>query len=217
MIPEYTQFADEWEAAWNAHDMDRIMSHYTDDIVFRSRKAFPHLGLGELRGKDQLRDYWTAALNRQPNLAFRVKEVLGGHNMAVIVYRNQRDVLAAETVYFATNGLVEMASACHDSWADPDPYRIKVDLWAVAGKEDAFAAFEQKAPAAMSRYGGKAIAITNPETGPTERHVLQFPTRSAFEAYRDGPEAAALQADRERCIARTEIAEVELNHDGTEP
>ncbi|ABD54466.1 nuclear transport factor 2 family protein [Jannaschia sp. CCS1] len=216
MIPEYTQFARDWEAGWNAHDLDRIMAHYTEDVVFRSRKAVPHLGIGELRGKTQLRAYWSAALKQQPDLTFHVESILGGHDMMVIVYRNHREVLAAETVFFAANGLVEMASACHEDRADPAPYRITVDLWAVAGQEDAFAAFEQRALAAMARYGGKVIAINKPKTGPTERHVLQFPTRSAFDAYRNGPEATAQKADRVRCVAHTEINEVDPTQDGSE-
>lgn len=215
MILDYDTFAQEWEANWNSHDLDRIMGHYSDDIVFRSRKAFAHLGLGELRGKNQLRDYWFAALKSQPDLRFEVQNVLGGHNMAVIIYLNHRKVLAAETVYFDETGMVVLASACHDSWVDPDPYRIVVNLWVVAGQEAAYASFERKAFAAMSSYGGTVIEVTTPETGPTERHVLQFPTRRAFEAYRAGPEAVSLQVERELCIERTEIAEVSL--DPSEP
>ena len=29
-------FAEEWITAWNTHDLDRILSHYAEDIVFRS-------------------------------------------------------------------------------------------------------------------------------------------------------------------------------------
>jgi ketosteroid isomerase-like protein len=29
-------FAEDWIAAWNAHDLDRVLSHYADDIVFLS-------------------------------------------------------------------------------------------------------------------------------------------------------------------------------------
>ena len=31
------QFAAGWIAAWNGHDLDQILSHYTDDVVFRSK------------------------------------------------------------------------------------------------------------------------------------------------------------------------------------
>ncbi|MBB96530.1 MAG: hypothetical protein CML68_18275 [Rhodobacteraceae bacterium] len=108
------EFAAEWERGWNSHDLDLIMSHYSDDIVFRSRKAVALTGDGEMRGKDALQAYWAAALQKQPDLAFRVQTVFEGHGMIVIVYLNHRDVLAAETLYFGADGLVYQAAACHE-------------------------------------------------------------------------------------------------------
>lgn len=107
------EFAREWEAAWNAHDLDRIMSHYADDVEFRSRKALSLVGRGEVQGKAALRAYWAAALERQPDLRFHVLEVFEGHDMLVITYRNHRGVLAAETLYFDETGAVFRAAACH--------------------------------------------------------------------------------------------------------
>ena len=110
---DYDAFAIEWEAAWNSHDLDRILAHYAGDVVFRSQKAMRLVGHGELRGKDALRAYWARALEAQPALSFVVVDVLHGHGMMVITYRNQRDVLAAETLRFGPDGLVAEASACH--------------------------------------------------------------------------------------------------------
>lgn len=106
-------FAEEWEAAWNAHALDRILSHYSHDIIFRSQKAMRLLGHGEIRGKDDLRAYWTQALKQQPDLSFVVVDVFKGHGMMVITYENQRGVLAAETLRFGVDGLIVEASACH--------------------------------------------------------------------------------------------------------
>ena len=38
MIPQSfaNQFATEWIAAWNAHDLDRVLSHYEDDFEMSS-------------------------------------------------------------------------------------------------------------------------------------------------------------------------------------
>jgi ketosteroid isomerase-like protein len=107
------EFASEWEAAWNSHDLDRIMAHYHDDIVFRSAKAKALVGRGTLHGKAELRAYWDKALTNQPRLTFTVVDVFSGHAMAVLTYRNHNDVLAAETLRFAADGLVVEASACH--------------------------------------------------------------------------------------------------------
>lgn len=110
---DFDAFAEAWEAAWNSHDLDRILAHYADTVTFRSQKAVRLVGTGELRGKEALRAYWAKALAAQPDLSFVVVDVLHGHGMLVITYRNHRDVLAAETLRFGPDGLVIEASACH--------------------------------------------------------------------------------------------------------
>lgn len=110
---DFSAFAEAWEVAWNSHDLDHILAHYSEDVTFRSHKAVRLVGHGELRGKAALRDYWGRALAAQPDLSFVVVDVLHGHGMVVITYRNQRDVLAAETLRFGADGLVVEASACH--------------------------------------------------------------------------------------------------------
>lgn len=106
-------FAQNWESGWNSHDLDRITGHYRDDVVFRSRKAVPITGHGEIRGREALRAYWAAALKRQPDLCFDVLDVFEGHDMMVILYRNHQGVVAAETLYFDDSGKVFQAAACH--------------------------------------------------------------------------------------------------------
>lgn len=106
-------YARQWEDDWNSHDLSRILSHYRDDIVFRSQKAVPLVGNGEIHGKNKLREYWAAALQRQPELKFTVQDVFEGHEMLVILYLNHSNILATETLYFDDNGLVFRAAACH--------------------------------------------------------------------------------------------------------
>ncbi len=106
-------FAQDWETAWNSHDLDRILSHYHPDVVFRSRKAKNLVGEGTLVGVAALREYWAKALEKQPKLRFTVVDVFEGHEMVVITYSNHVGVLAAETLRFESDGLVAEASACH--------------------------------------------------------------------------------------------------------
>ncbi len=110
---DYQAFARDWQDAWNSHDLTRILSHYTDDIVFRSRKAKSLVGTGLVEGKPALQDYWARALANQPDLRFRVIGVFEGHEMMVLTYENHRGVIAAETLEFDGHGLVHRASACH--------------------------------------------------------------------------------------------------------
>jgi hypothetical protein len=101
-------FATEWIEAWNAHDLVRILSHYADDIIFRSPRIA--LVLNEPRtfvsGKDALRDYWRRALERSPSLHFTLDRIYFGSDSLTIAYRNHRGEQAAETFVFRSDGLV---------------------------------------------------------------------------------------------------------------
>ena len=82
------KFAQEWQDGWNSHDLDRIMAHYHEEVVFRSARAQALVGKGELVGHSELRRYWAKALKHQPELKFQVQDVLVEHEMLVIIYRN---------------------------------------------------------------------------------------------------------------------------------
>lgn len=96
-----------WEAAWNSHDLERILAHYSDDVVFQSPYVAHRLQepTGEVRGKDALRSYWGSGLQQQPTLKFRVEGVRLSVNTLVINYRNERGHGVSEVLRF-TDGLV---------------------------------------------------------------------------------------------------------------
>ena len=106
--PDPNAFADEWVAAWNAHDVEAVLGHFSDDVVFTSPVAARLLPetRGVVRGKDALRDYWTTALARQPDLHFDVIDVYRGESTLVINYRNHRRQLVNEVLTFDGDGLV---------------------------------------------------------------------------------------------------------------
>ncbi len=111
MIP--SGFAQEWEAAWNSHDLSWILDHYAPEIRFHSAKAVSVAGQGTLIGHEALESYWSKALIAQPNLHFEVQEVFVGHDMLAITYTNHTGRRAVETLRFNATGLVVEASACH--------------------------------------------------------------------------------------------------------
>ena len=91
-LPIRTHSPTTWVRAWNAHDVEAVLAHFHDDVVFTSPVAarlLPETG-GVVRGKAALRDYWVTALNRLPELHFDVIDVYEGESMLVINYRNQR-------------------------------------------------------------------------------------------------------------------------------
>lgn len=111
---EASRFAEEWAAAWNSHDLDRVMAHYADDVVFRSPLAARIVdgSDGVVRGVDALRAYWAEGLRRNPDLRFEVIEVYAGVDTVVIVFRHQTGRQAAEVLTFR-NGLIVSGTAAH--------------------------------------------------------------------------------------------------------
>jgi hypothetical protein len=101
-LREAHEFADAWLQAWNDHDLDRVLAHYTDDIVFTSPVAAQLLASSEgvIRGKAALRHYWSEGLRRIPDLHFEIVGVYLGVDVLVINYRNQRGNLVNEVLLF---------------------------------------------------------------------------------------------------------------------
>jgi ketosteroid isomerase-like protein len=101
-------FSQQWVQAWNSHDVDVVLQHFHDDVVFTSPVAGNLLPetQGMLHGKTALRSYWTAALQHIPELHFVVEGVYQGIDTLVITYRNQDNGLVNEVLKFNDDGLV---------------------------------------------------------------------------------------------------------------
>jgi ketosteroid isomerase-like protein len=102
-------FSERWAAAWNAHDVELVLEHFHEDVVFTSPVAAKRLpeSAGVVHGKSALRDYWTRALQRIPNLRFVVEAVYQGIDTIVIVYRNQDNGLVSEVLRFTGDLVIE--------------------------------------------------------------------------------------------------------------
>lgn len=95
------QFARDWIDAWNAHDLEAILSHYTDDFEMSSPVITQLMNepSGTLRGKAAIRAYWAKALARRPDLHFELTNVYAGARSVVVSYRGHRG-LSAEVFWF---------------------------------------------------------------------------------------------------------------------
>ncbi len=108
------RFAVEWIAAWNAHDLERILSHYTDDFEMRSPVIAERMGVvtGVLRGKAAVRTYWGTALAATPELHFELRDLLLGVDTIVLYYYNAvRGRMVAESLTFNAERQVILAAA----------------------------------------------------------------------------------------------------------
>lgn len=106
---EFVQsFAQEWIAAWNTRDLERILAHYAPDVVLTSPVAQRLLqGDGKVRGIEALRDYFTRGLAANPQIHFELIDALRGLETVVLYYRNQlRDGKTAEVMLFNAEGKV---------------------------------------------------------------------------------------------------------------
>ncbi len=102
------EFASEWIAAWNSHDLDAIVSHYAEDVILTSPVAAKLLNdpTGSVRGISNLRDYFVKGLEAFPNLHFELREVMRGLSSIVICYVNQNGTQTAEFMEFDGRGKV---------------------------------------------------------------------------------------------------------------
>src|SRR5574341_1205737 len=85
---EAQTFAREWIESWNSNNLDRILSHYSDDFEMTSPFI---VGLmqeptGTIKGKENVRAYWARAFERIPDLRFELIEVLASVNSIAIYY-----------------------------------------------------------------------------------------------------------------------------------
>ena len=105
---EAWKLANHWVAAWNAHDLDLIMTHYDEAIELTSPVAAQLLAMtdGKVVGKANLRAYFQRGLEAYPELRFHLEDVLWGVNSVVLLYTNQKRTRTAEFMELSPIGKV---------------------------------------------------------------------------------------------------------------
>ncbi|HEX5898913.1 MAG: nuclear transport factor 2 family protein [Solirubrobacteraceae bacterium] len=107
------RFATEWIGAWNAHDLDAIVAHYAEDVVFVS--PFVSALTGEesarIEGRAGLREYFGRGLEAFPDLHFELYTALPGVSSIALHYRSVGGRLAIETMEVDADGFVVRAAA----------------------------------------------------------------------------------------------------------
>ena len=105
-------FAADWIAAWNAHDLDSILAHYSDDFEMSSPVIVQIAGepSGRLKGKAAVGAYWAKALALIPELHFELVTTLLGVDSVTLYYKGVRG-MAAEVFFFGPERKVVRACA----------------------------------------------------------------------------------------------------------
>jgi hypothetical protein len=78
-----------WDRGWNDADVELIMEPFADDVVFRSpfvSKLGTDPASPSVAGKDALRAYVVAALERTPGIRYTVDAIFLGAGSLVLTY-----------------------------------------------------------------------------------------------------------------------------------
>ena len=105
----------DWIAAWNSHDLERVLALYAEDSEMTSDRI-PAMGFdpsGTLRGKDNIRTYWAKALALIPNLHFELIDTYVSPDSIVVFYQNERGARICEYLRLNAEGKIVQGSANH--------------------------------------------------------------------------------------------------------
>ena len=111
--PHADRLAAEWIAAWNAHDLDAIVAHYAEDVIFASPfvAALTDEESGVIRGRAALRDYFRRGLEAYPDLRFDLHAALPGVSSVALHYASVGGRTAIETMELDADGAVVRVAA----------------------------------------------------------------------------------------------------------
>jgi hypothetical protein len=102
-------FIRRWENEWNSHNVEAVLAHFHENVVFTSplaEKVLPG-SAGAVKGKAALRRYWNAALLLNPDLAFEVTAAFSGVDCLLIAFRNERGEDRVEILRFQDRLVIE--------------------------------------------------------------------------------------------------------------
>lgn len=111
-MPDTAAIARLWIAAFNAHDLERLLSLYDDDAVHFSPKLkirHPETE-GLIKGKDALRAWWRDALDRLPSLHYQLTRLTADTERVFMEYTrqvdNEADIAVAEILEISNQLIV---------------------------------------------------------------------------------------------------------------
>jgi ketosteroid isomerase-like protein len=100
------EFAASWIETWNSHNLDRILAHYSDDVVFSSPLVRTIAGRTSIRGRLALQTYFSAVLREFPSLRFRLRAAYHGDQVVVVLCDSLNGVVASEKMKLNEKGQI---------------------------------------------------------------------------------------------------------------
>ncbi|CAB9520695.1 expressed unknown protein [Seminavis robusta] len=100
--------AKEWIAAWNRREtMDSFLDSRLDDNVELISPFVPKLtGQQSLQGRDSLKQYFVAVLEKYPKLHFELQDVLTGKDSVALYYRSVNNAKECVVMFVNEQGQI---------------------------------------------------------------------------------------------------------------
>jgi len=116
MSTDIKAFAQSWIADWNGRHLGAILTHYADEVVFRSPKIliFTDGATDTLRGRSSLRPYFARGLANRPALLFELVSVCVDRTGVALTYTAEDGRTAIETMSLDAEGKVVEARVFYD-------------------------------------------------------------------------------------------------------
>lgn len=108
------ELAAKWARAVNRRDLEALLALYAPEVELTSPFVVQLLNDpgGTLRGKENLRMFFTLGFSLFPDLTITVLQVYAGLDSLVVVYRGADEVMAADVMFLNAQGLISWV-VCH--------------------------------------------------------------------------------------------------------
>jgi hypothetical protein len=109
-----------WLNAWNSRDIDRLMQHYHDDVVYYSPTVMKRWGdpEGRLVGKIALRNHFLKGFEDANHVKLELLGLLGGPDGVAMVYRKGPTGMGVNIVTIDSEGMVTKVQVFASDWPD---------------------------------------------------------------------------------------------------
>jgi ketosteroid isomerase-like protein len=108
---EAVEYARRWTEAWNRRDIDAVLEHFDEDVVFSSPRALQVEGIPTVHGRAAVREYWRTSLRQVESLHFTLRRVIWDAESSELSIIYDRDVngqrdRASEVLHFGQSARV---------------------------------------------------------------------------------------------------------------
>jgi hypothetical protein len=102
------QAAIQWVDDWNHRNIEQVMSHYSEEVLFYSPTVIRRWNQpkGILVGKSAVERHFRKAMEEVPDIHFEFKSLLFGAESIILIYERETGNLVADLVLFNAEGKI---------------------------------------------------------------------------------------------------------------